>query len=102
MYARDDYKRCVCDTWGNGEADCPQAGGSNDDQDGGDDGGNDGGQDGGDGGQDGGDDGGDNGGNDGGSDQGGNSNTVDDLLAAIAAIHNTPHYSDDQKSRTNY
>lgn len=25
MYARDDYKRCVCETWGEGEADCPQA-----------------------------------------------------------------------------
>jgi len=24
MYARDDYKRCVCDTWGEGETDCPQ------------------------------------------------------------------------------
>jgi len=23
MYARDDYKRCVCDSWGNGEEDCP-------------------------------------------------------------------------------
>jgi len=22
--ARDDYKRCVCDNWGSGEADCPQ------------------------------------------------------------------------------
>lgn len=39
MYARDDYKRCVCETWGTGEADCPQVGGSdnndNDDNDGG-------------------------------------------------------------------
>lgn len=26
--ARDDYKRCVCDQWGTGEASCPQ--GSND------------------------------------------------------------------------
>jgi chitodextrinase len=25
MYARDDYKRCVCDSWGSGAADCPQA-----------------------------------------------------------------------------
>lgn len=23
MYARDDYKRCVCESWGNGEEDCP-------------------------------------------------------------------------------
>ena len=22
--ARDDYKRCVCDNWGNGATDCPQ------------------------------------------------------------------------------
>jgi len=26
MYARDDYKRCICETWGRGEDDCPQAG----------------------------------------------------------------------------
>lgn len=24
MYARDDYKRCICDSWGLGEDDCPQ------------------------------------------------------------------------------
>ena len=24
LYERDDYKRCVCDSWGNGESDCPQ------------------------------------------------------------------------------
>jgi hypothetical protein len=23
IYARDDYKRCVCDFFGDGEADCP-------------------------------------------------------------------------------
>ena len=23
--ARDDYKRCVCENWGNGASDCPQA-----------------------------------------------------------------------------
>lgn len=23
MYAPDDYKRCVCDSWGNGASDCP-------------------------------------------------------------------------------
>ena len=25
MYARDDYKRCVCAEWADGEASCPQA-----------------------------------------------------------------------------
>ena len=25
MYARDDYKRCVCHYWGEGEKSCPQA-----------------------------------------------------------------------------
>ena len=25
MSARDDYKRCICDLFGDGEADCPQA-----------------------------------------------------------------------------
>ena len=26
MSARDDYKRCICDIFGAGEADCPQSG----------------------------------------------------------------------------
>ena len=25
VYARDDYKRCVCDNFGDGEKDCPQS-----------------------------------------------------------------------------
>jgi len=25
VYTRDDYKRCICDYFGDGEADCPQA-----------------------------------------------------------------------------
>jgi len=25
LHAKDDYKRCICDTWGNGKEDCPQA-----------------------------------------------------------------------------
>ena len=25
MSARDDYKRCICDLFGDGEVDCPQA-----------------------------------------------------------------------------
>ena len=25
IYARDDYKRCVCDLYGEGEKDCPEA-----------------------------------------------------------------------------
>lgn len=25
VYTRDDYKRCICDNFGNGEASCPQA-----------------------------------------------------------------------------
>lgn len=33
MYARDDYKRCVCDTHGDGEDDCPQAGFFSDSED---------------------------------------------------------------------
>lgn len=28
IHARDDYKRCVCDFYGSGAADCPQAEGS--------------------------------------------------------------------------
>ena len=33
VYTRDDYKRCICDYFGDGEADCPQAedDGANDD-----------------------------------------------------------------------
>ena len=31
MSARDDYKRCVCDLVGEGEADCPQADGTDPD-----------------------------------------------------------------------
>ena len=26
VYTRDDYKRCICDRWGNGKADCPSTG----------------------------------------------------------------------------
>lgn len=78
VYTKDDYKRCICDYFGDGEASCPQAvdDGTNDgddgSNDGADDGTNDGGNDGNDDGtNDGGNDGTDDGTNDGGNDDGG-------------------------------
>lgn len=32
IYTRDDYKRCICDHFGEGEADCPQAEGNEEEE----------------------------------------------------------------------
>merc|ERR1712110_369748 len=97
MYARDDYKRCVCESWGVPHRDCmmegDETGGGGDGGDGGEDnGGNDGGDNGG-------NDGGDNGGNDGGS---GGDSSLADLMALLTGAKNHPNYSEDEKSRTQY
>lgn len=120
MYARDDYKRCVCEYWGKGEESCPQvtgSGGNSGDGSGdgsGDDGssGDNSGGDGNSGGDSSGGDGnsgGDSSGGDGSSgddgSSGGGSNAGDilaDLLAGLADVKNHRDYSQDEKSRTTY
>lgn len=105
MYARDDYKRCVCEYWGKGEESCPQvtgSGGNSGDGSGGD--GSSGDNSGGDGNSGGDSSGGDGSSGDDGS-SGGGSNAGDilaDLLAGLANVKNNRDYSQDEKSRTTY
>ena len=85
IVARDDYKRCVCDSMGGGAASCPQGADDTSNTDAGDntnDGTNDGAND--------------------GADDGTNDTSVWTTWATLQQIRDTPHYSSTSYSRTLY